>query len=88
MSEMFDTTYCKGRQTWCQVFFTYYGGDRRHEGRGETRSSAQRVEGKASPEELVAAAHAACSSMALSHLLGETARPPENVELSVAATLA
>jgi organic hydroperoxide reductase OsmC/OhrA len=83
---MFDTAYCKGKQTWCQVFFTYCEEDRRHGGRGETRRSAKRVEGKTSPEELVVVAHAACSPMARSHLLGEAAKPPENAELSVAAT--
>jgi osmotically inducible protein OsmC len=33
-------------------------------------SRTARSEGKTSPEELVAAAHAACYSMALSHILG------------------
>jgi osmotically inducible protein OsmC len=38
--------------------------------------------GKTSPEELIAAAHAACYSMALSHELGEAGFPPEQLEAS------
>jgi lipoyl-dependent peroxiredoxin len=41
--------------------------------------------GKTSPEELIAAAHAACFSMALSHALGQAGTAPEN--LSVTATV-
>ena len=46
-----------------------------------------RTEGGAetSPEELLAAAHAACFSMALSHTLEEAGNPPE--KLSVAAAV-
>ena len=36
--------------------------------------------GKTSPEELIAAAHAACYCMALSHELGEAGVPPERLE--------
>ena len=36
--------------------------------------------GKTSPEELLAAAHASCYCMALSHELGEAGNPPERLE--------
>ncbi|BBE22498.1 peroxiredoxin [Arthrobacter sp. MN05-02] len=36
--------------------------------------------GKTSPEELIAAAHSACFSMAFSHALGEEGKTPERVE--------
>jgi osmotically inducible protein OsmC len=49
-------------------------------------SRTARSEGKTSPEELVAAAHAACYSMALSHVLGEAGTPPEKLETSVTVT--
>ncbi len=42
-------------------------------------------EGKTSPEELLAAAHAACFSMALSHTLSEAGNEPQR--LSVAAAV-
>jgi osmotically inducible protein OsmC len=42
--------------------------------------------GKTSPEELLAAAHAACYSMALSAGLGRAQHPPEKLEVSAAAT--
>jgi len=38
--------------------------------------------GKTSPEELIAAAHAACYCMAFSHELGEAGFPPERLEAS------
>jgi osmotically inducible protein OsmC len=41
--------------------------------------------GKTSPEELIAAAHAACFSMALSHGLAQAGTPP--MSLSVSATV-
>jgi lipoyl-dependent peroxiredoxin len=41
--------------------------------------------GKTSPEELIAAAHAACFSMALSHALAQAGNPPE--QLSSTATV-
>jgi osmotically inducible protein OsmC len=37
---------------------------------------------KTSPEELIAAAHAACFSMALSHALAQAGTPPERLETS------
>jgi osmotically inducible protein OsmC len=43
-------------------------------------SRTKRAAGKTSPEELLAAAHAACYSMALSHELGEAGTPPERLD--------
>src|SRR6185436_10395852 len=43
-------------------------------------------EGKTSPEELVAAAHAACFSMALSGALGRAGTPPERLDVSAEVT--
>lgn len=43
-------------------------------------SRTQRAAGKTSPEELLAAAHASCYCMALSHELGEAGTPPERLE--------
>ena len=43
-------------------------------------------DGKTSPEELLAAAHAACFSMALSHTLGEAGNAPERLEVTATAT--
>jgi len=42
--------------------------------------------GKTSPEELLAAAHAACFSMALSAGLSRMQKPPERLEVSATAT--
>lgn len=42
--------------------------------------------GKTSPEELIAAAHAACFSMALSHGLAQAGHPPEQLETSATVT--
>jgi lipoyl-dependent peroxiredoxin len=39
------------------------------------------------PEELIAAAHAGCYSMALSHLLAGAGHPPESIETSAAVKL-
>jgi osmotically inducible protein OsmC len=50
---------------------------------------ASRAEGSdelTSPEELVAAAHAACFSMALSHALAQAGTPPERLETSATVT--
>lgn len=49
-------------------------------------SRTSRSAGKTSPEELLAAAHAACYAMALSHTLAEGGHAPERVEVSAAAT--
>lgn len=43
-------------------------------------------DGKTSPEELVAAAHAACYSMALSANLGRAGTPPDRLEVSAEVT--
>lgn len=43
-------------------------------------SRTKRATGKTSPEELLAAAHAACYCMGLSHELGEAGTPPERLE--------
>ncbi len=45
-------------------------------------SRTEAPDGKTSPEELIAAAHAACYSMALSHILGEGGTPPERLQVS------
>lgn len=46
-------------------------------------SRTERAAGKTSPEELLAAAHAACFSMALSHGLAEAGTPPQRLEVTV-----
>lgn len=43
-------------------------------------SRTERAAGKTSPEELLAAAHASCYCMALSHELGEAGTSPERLE--------
>jgi len=50
-------------------------------------SRTQRSEGKTSPEELLAAAHAACFSMALSAGLAEAGAAPTRLEVGATATL-
>jgi osmotically inducible protein OsmC len=50
-------------------------------------SRTERSDGKTSPEELVAAAHASCFSMALSHGLSEGGNPPDRLEVSATVTL-
>src|SRR5690242_11321435 len=47
---------------------------------------AERRSGTTSPEELLAAAHAACFSMALSHALGEAGHPPQELDVSAEVT--
>jgi lipoyl-dependent peroxiredoxin len=42
--------------------------------------------GKSSPEELIAAAHASCFSMALSNILGKQGTPPTEVSTSATVT--
>jgi lipoyl-dependent peroxiredoxin len=42
----------------------------------------EREGGKTSPEELIAAAHASCFSMAFSHGLAQGGNPPERLEVS------
>ena len=41
---------------------------------------------KTSPEELIAAAHASCFSMAFSNILGKQGNPPESLSVSAAVT--
>ena len=50
-------------------------------------SRTQRSEGKTSPEELIAAAHSSCFSMALSHELTEGGNPPDELEVTANVTL-
>ena len=47
---------------------------------------AEDAQGKTSPEELIAAAHAACFAMALSHALAESGHAPERLETSATLT--
>lgn len=49
-------------------------------------SRTERSNGKTSPEELLAAAHASCYCMALSAGLGGAGTPPEKLEVSVTVT--
>jgi osmotically inducible protein OsmC len=49
-------------------------------------SRTEEPEGRTSPEELIAAAHAACFSMALSHALAQADTPPERLETSATVT--
>ena len=49
-------------------------------------SRAEEPNGKTSPEELIAAAHAACFSMALSHGLAEAGHTAERLETSATVT--
>jgi lipoyl-dependent peroxiredoxin len=50
-------------------------------------SRTERADGKTSPEELIAAAHASCFAMALSLVLGENKTPPDRVTVNAACTL-
>jgi lipoyl-dependent peroxiredoxin len=50
-------------------------------------SRTERSDGKTSPEELVAAAHASCFSMALSHELTEAGNKPDRLDVSATVTL-
>jgi peroxiredoxin, OsmC subfamily len=47
---------------------------------------ADRSDGKTSPEELIAAAHASCFAMALSALLAEGGTPPERLDVKATVT--
>jgi lipoyl-dependent peroxiredoxin len=49
-------------------------------------SRAEAADGRTSPEELIAAAHAACFSMSLSGRLAKTGTPPERLETSATVT--
>jgi lipoyl-dependent peroxiredoxin len=50
-------------------------------------SRTARSEGRTSPEELVAAAHASCFAMALSHELTQAGHAPESLEVRATVTL-
>lgn len=49
-------------------------------------SRAEAPDGRTSPEELIAAAHAACYSMALSHGLAGGGHPPDQLEVTATVT--
>lgn len=49
-------------------------------------SRAEEANGKTSPEELIAAAHSSCYSMALSHALAGAGTPPETVHTQANVT--
>ena len=49
-------------------------------------SRTESDEGRTSPEELVAAAHAACFCMALSHGLAQAGTPPQRLEVGATVT--
>jgi osmotically inducible protein OsmC len=49
-------------------------------------SRTKRSQGKTSPEELLAAAHASCFSMALSNVLAEGGHAPERLDVSATVT--
>jgi lipoyl-dependent peroxiredoxin len=50
-------------------------------------SRTERPDGKTSPEELIAAAHASCFAMALALVLGENKTPPDRLCVSAGCTL-
>jgi osmotically inducible protein OsmC len=50
-------------------------------------SRTEQSGGKTSPEELVAAAHASCFSMALANELAQAGTPPEQLDVSARVTL-
>ena len=50
-------------------------------------SRTEEANGRTSPEELVAAAHAACFCMALSNGLAKAGTPPEKLEVSATGHL-
>jgi osmotically inducible protein OsmC len=49
-------------------------------------SRTERSDGKTSPEELIAAAHASCFAMALSNVLDKGGTPPERLQISAVCT--
>jgi osmotically inducible protein OsmC len=49
-------------------------------------SRTERSEGKTSPEELIAAAHSSCFSMALSNVLAQGGNPPESLQVTSTVT--
>jgi osmotically inducible protein OsmC len=51
-------------------------------------SRTEEAAGKTSPEELIAAAHSACYSMALSNMLAKAGNPAKNLDTTAVATFA
>lgn len=51
-------------------------------------SRTEEAAGKTSPEELIAAAHSACYSMALSNMLANAGHPADNLDTTATATFA
>ena len=49
-------------------------------------SRTERSDGKTSPEELIAAAHAACYAMALSHTLAQAGTPAQQLDVNATCT--
>ena len=49
-------------------------------------SRTERSDGKTSPEELIAAAHSSCFSMALSNVLAQGGNPPESLDVTSTVT--
>ncbi|QGN57394.1 OsmC family protein [Nostocoides sp. HKS02] len=49
-------------------------------------SRAEEANGKTSPEELIAAAHSTCFSMALSNALAQAGTPPTTIDTSASVT--
>jgi len=50
-------------------------------------SRTERPDGKTSPEELIAGAHASCFAMALALVLGDDGAPPERLAVGASCTL-
>lgn len=50
-------------------------------------SRVEKADGRTSPEELVAAAHASCYAMAFSATLGREASPPDSLDVQVVVAL-
>lgn len=50
-------------------------------------SRTERSDGKTSPEELIAAAHAACYAMAFSNTLNQAGSPPERLQVTAVCSL-
>jgi osmotically inducible protein OsmC len=51
-------------------------------------SRTEAPDGKTSPEELIAGAHAACFAMAFSNVLAQAGSPPQRLDVSATATFA
>jgi lipoyl-dependent peroxiredoxin len=57
-----------------------------HEATIKWSSRAEAADENTSPEELIAAAHAACVSMALAHGLAQAGTPPQRIESQATST--